>query len=104
MESQVVIELSGGISEAIHHGIRHGREALRFAEAHCGVKRDLERVTPVLGDIFRLTGYRVFPQHYAHRTLEMLLDHWRAVESLAAHLIVDRWISGAEVEAIIDAA
>jgi hypothetical protein len=51
--------------------------------------------------VFRLTGYDVGPQHYADRTLTMLLEHWRAVTALAEALIERRRLEGAEVEEII---
>jgi hypothetical protein len=103
MEAQITIELAGGIAEAIYRcGARRGREALAFAEANCGIERDLERATAVLGDFFRLTGYPVYPMHFAHQTFEMLTTNWRAVEALAAHLIVDRYVEGRDVERIID--
>ena len=100
MERQVCIHLSGGISEAILCGVRGGREALRFAESSMGV--DLTKAEEVLRDIFRLTGYRVGPQHYADRTLAMLEEHWPAIEALAEALIEDRRIEGRLVERIID--
>ena len=99
MEAQVCIHLSGGISEAILCGVRGGREALRFAESSTGV--DLTKAEEVLRDIFRLTGYRVGPQHYADRTLTMLLEHWPAIEALAMELVDDRRIEGRRVERII---
>lgn len=48
-----------------------------------------------------MTGYDVGPQHYADRTLTMLLEHWRAVTALAEALIERRRLEGAEVEEII---
>ena len=48
MEAQVCIHLAGGIAEAIHQGVRGGREALWFAEVHCGVGTDLTKVEAVL--------------------------------------------------------
>ena len=42
MESQVIIHLSGGVSEAILCGVRGGRDALRFAESSMGA--DLTKV------------------------------------------------------------
>lgn len=37
MESQVVIELAGGIAEACHRGERRRRAILAFAESHCAI-------------------------------------------------------------------
>ena len=100
MERQVTIHLAGGIAEAIHHGVRRGREALRFAEAH--MEMDLTKAEPVLRDVFRVTGYDVGPQHYADRTLLILEAHWPAVTALAAALIENGRIEGKDVERIID--
>ena len=49
---------------------------------------DLERAAAVLGDLRRLTGYRLDAQHFAERTLALVLDNWCAVEALASALIV----------------
>lgn len=46
MERQITVHLSGGIAEAIYHGVRHGREALRFAES--SMDADLTKAEPVL--------------------------------------------------------
>ena len=100
MEAQVIIHLAGGISEAIHRGVRH--EVLRFAEAYCEVDADMEQARAVLGDLRRLTGYRFEARDFAGRTLEMLEAHWPAVEALAAALIENRRIEGERVEQIID--
>ena len=99
MERQVCIHLSGGISEAILRGVRGGREALRFAESSMGV--DLTKAEEVLRDIFRLTGYRVGPQHYADRTLDTLTEHWPAVEAMAMALLDQGRIEGERVEQIV---
>jgi hypothetical protein len=99
MEAQVCIHLAGGISEAILCGVRGGREALRFAESSMGA--DLIKAEEVLRDVFRLTGYRVGPQHYADRTLTMMLEHWPAVEALAEALLDHGRIEGWQVEEIV---
>ena len=66
---------------------------------------DLERARAVLvGDLRRLTGYRLDAQHFAERTLALLLDNWCAVEALASALIENRRIEGEMVEEIIDRA
>ncbi len=62
---------------------------------------DLTKAEEVCRDIFRLTGYRVGPQHYADRTLTMMLEHWPAVEALAEALIDERRIEGWQVEEIV---
>ena len=90
MEAQVVIHLAGGISEAIYRGERCRGEVLRFAEANCCVEADMTKAAAVLGDLFRLTGYRFRAQDFAGRTMEMLTTNWRAVEALASALIENR--------------
>ena len=78
----------GGVTEAIHRGVGGGgRDLLRYAEAHCQIDGDLQRAADVLADLRRLTGYDLYPMHYADRTLEMLLDHWPAVTALAEALV-----------------
>jgi hypothetical protein len=102
MERQIVIHLAGGIAEAVACGERRAGEVLRFARLHSAIDVDLERARAVLGDLFRLTGHRYDAEHFAGRTLDMLTTHWRAVEALAAALVVHRRIEGAQVKAIID--
>lgn len=104
MESQVVIELAGGIAEACHRGERRRRAILAFAESHCAIDADLERAAAVLGDLFRLTGVRYDAQPFAERALALLSANWCAVTALASALVEDRRIEGDRVEAIIDAA
>ena len=41
-------------------------------------------------------------QHYADRTLELLLEHWCAVEALAEALVEHGRIEGDQVEQIIE--
>ena len=99
MEAQVIVELAGGIAEAIHRGERRKQEVLAFATRQCSIDVDLQRAADVLGDLRRLTGYRLDAQHFADRTLTMLEAHWPAV---ATALIEDRRIEGERVERIID--
>ena len=94
MEAQVVIHLAGGVAEAIFRGERRAREALAFAVNHCSMDTDLERAAAVLGDLRRLTGYRLDAQHFAERTLALLLTNWCAVEALASALVVSKRIEG----------
>jgi hypothetical protein len=102
MEAQIVIELAGGVAEAIYRGERRPREILRFAKANCCVGIDLEHAKPLLGDLFHLTGVHYGEQPFAERALALLLAHWPAVEALASALIEDRRIEGHWVERIID--
>jgi len=102
MEAQVCIYLAGGVAEAIHRcGPRSGRELWSVAESCCAVDGDLQRVADVFGDLRRLTGYDLYPQHFADRTAEMLLTHWCAVEALAAALVDERRMEGRRVERIV---
>lgn len=103
MDAQTCVHLAGGVAEAIHRGVGGGgRDLLRYAEAHCQIDGDLQRAADVLADLRRLTGYDLYPMHYADRTLEMLLDHWPAVTALAEALVDERRLDGDDVEAIID--
>jgi hypothetical protein len=56
MEWQVVIELSGGIAEALYRGERRPHAVLAFAQARCGMNTDLERARAVIDDLRALTG------------------------------------------------
>jgi hypothetical protein len=102
MERQIVIELAGGVAEAIHRGERRESEVLAFAEAHCCIDADLEQARAVLGDLFRLTGRRHDAQAFVGSTLALLMTHLPAVEALASALIAHRRIEGKRVEQIID--
>ena len=104
MERQVVIELAGGVAEAIYRGERREEEVLRFAIRHCCIGTDLKRARAVLGDLRRLTGVRFDAQPFAERARALLLTHWRAVTALASALVEDRRIEGDRVEAITHAA
>jgi hypothetical protein len=102
MEAQLVIELAGGVAEAVHRGEGRAREVLRFARLHCCIDEHLERAAAVLGDLRRLTGHRYDAQAFAERTLALMLDNWRAVTALAAALVERRRVAGEDVERIID--
>ena len=83
MTAQVIIEISGGISEALHHcGTRpNGSELWAFAEDRCGVGTDLMRAQAVLDDLRRLTGFRYYAHEFAEAAAAML--NWRGVSELA---------------------
>jgi hypothetical protein len=101
MEWQVVVELAGGIAEAIHRGERRKQAVLAFAESNCNTDVDLKRAAAVLADLRRLTGRRYDEQRFAGRALALLLTHWAAVDALAFELIEKRRVEGERVEAII---
>jgi hypothetical protein len=101
MQWQIVIELAGGIAEAIHRGERRRREILAFAETDCIMEIDLQRAAAVLGDLFRLTGRHYDEQPFAERALAVLLTHWKAVEALALALVKDRRIESTRIEQIV---
>ena len=58
MEAQVVVELAGGVAEAVFRGERRRQEVLAFAESNCCIDADLERAAAVLSELRRLTGVR----------------------------------------------
>ena len=101
MERQTVIHLAGGVSEAVFRGERRRGEVLAFATRHCCIDADLEQARAVLGDLFRVTGYRFRAEDFVDRTLAMLSANWCSVTALAEALIERRRIEGAEVEEII---
>ena len=94
MEAQIVIDLAGGVAEAIYRGERRPREVLAFADAHCSIGIDLENARPVLRDLFMLTGVHYGADDFAERTLALLMAHWPAVEALASALIEDWRVEG----------
>jgi hypothetical protein len=102
MESQIVVNLGGGLAEAMFRGETREREALAFAELYCSMDDDLEQASDVLDAMHRLTGYRLHAKHFVERTLVLLQSHWYAVKALAAALVLHGRVEGAEIEAIID--
>lgn len=101
MEWQIVIELAGGIAEAIRRGERRRREVMWFAAINCNIAVDLEQATAVLADLRELTGRRYGTQRFTERPRALLLTHWPAVEARASALIENRHIEGERVEQII---
>src|SRR5258708_13794030 len=69
MEWQIVIELAGGIAEAVHRGERRPHAILAHAASHCSTATDLTRAAAVLADLSRLTAHRHDAQHSADRAL-----------------------------------
>jgi hypothetical protein len=102
MEAQVCIELSGGVAEAIFHGVRGRHDVVDHMETNLSIDADLDRAAPVLRDLFRVTCYRFEPRDFVGPTLEMLEAHWPAVTALANALVDERRIEGRRVERIID--
>jgi hypothetical protein len=74
MEWQVVVELAGGIAEAIHRGERRKQAVLAFAESNCNTDVDLKRAAAVLADLRRLTGRRYDEQRFAERAPALAAD------------------------------
>jgi hypothetical protein len=96
MQAQVIIDVSGGVAEAIHRGT-----AVHIAS--CRMEADPQRALALInGDLFRLIGHRHGLQPFLELARSMLEAHWPAVDALARALIRDRRIEGDEVEAIID--
>ena len=103
MEAQVIIELSGGIAEALHRGEWRKRAILGYSQRHCQCDTDLTKARAVLGDLRRL-DHRYDMQDFAERTLTLMVANWQAVTALASPLVEQRRIDGERVEAIIDGA
>lgn len=53
LERQVVIELAGGVVEAIYRGELRKQKVLAFATRHCRMNTDRERAAAVLRDLNR---------------------------------------------------
>lgn len=103
VEWQLMIYLAGGVAEAIHLGERRQREIFRFLYANCrGIASDLEDAAPVLRDLRAVSGRRNWLQQPAVWTLRLLRWHWPAVETIAAVLIRDGYIDGAEIKRIVE--
>ena len=66
------------------------------------IDTDLTKAAAVLDDLFHLTGHRTDAQPFAEMALEMLLEHWRAVEGVASALIDNGRVEGRWVEWLID--
>ena len=86
MQWQIVIELAGGIAEAIHRGERRSHAILAFAASHCSMDTDLTKAAAVLADLRRLTCHRYDAQPFAGT---------RAAEYLGfRHIDIDQLPSG----------
>ena len=102
MERQVVIELAGGISEAIYRGERRRDKVLAFARAHCCMDVDLE-----MGEVCAWrsqaadAGYPFEPRDFVGRALDMLTEHWPEVEAVAMALLDQGRVEGERVEEIV---
>ena len=101
MEWQIVIDMAGGVAEAIHRGERRQKEVFWFAMLNCGAGGDLEAAERTLEDLRALTGRRDGRQ-YARRALRLLLARWDAVEAIAAALIRDGHIDGEDIEDLVN--
>ena len=101
MEWQIVIDMAGGIAEAIHRGERRQRQVFWFAMLNCGADGDLEDAEAVCADLRALTGRRFGLERLVQRALKLLLANWPAVETIAAALIRDHHIDGAAIERIV---
>ncbi len=54
-----------------------------------------------LGDLRRLTGYPFEPRDFVGRALDMLTEHWPAVEAVAMALLDQGRVEGERVEEIV---
>ena len=101
MEWQIIMNMAGGIAEAIHRGERRQRHVFQFAMLNCGVHLDLADADNVLADLRTLTGHRFRLERYARRALKLTLANWTAVEAIAAVLIRDMHIEGSAIEKLV---
>ena len=76
MEAQVVIELAGGVAEAVFRGEQRKHAILAFAVSNCAIDADLTRAAAVLSELRRLTGVRHDAQPFAERALRLTLANW----------------------------
>ncbi|MGY3131991.1 hypothetical protein ACVWZM_002673 [Bradyrhizobium sp. USDA 4501] len=101
MEWQVVIDLAGGISEAISRGERRKKEVFYFATFNCACGDDLKSAAAVLADLRKLTGRQYGERRFAERARALLLANWAAVDALVSALIDAERIEGDQVEKIV---
>lgn len=101
MEWQIMMNMAGGVAEAIHRGERRQRHVMWFALFDCGTESDLENAEKVLADLRELTGSRYDLQRFVVQTLKLLLEHWPAVDALALRLIEARRVEGDELLRIV---
>ena len=101
MQWQIVIDMAGGAAEAIHRGERNKRGLMWFALLNCGTDGDLEDADKVLADLNALTGKRYGLNRFVIRAVELLRANWGAVEAIAAVMIRDGHIDGAEITAVV---
>jgi hypothetical protein len=101
MEWQIVIDLAGGIAEAISRGERRKKEIFWFAAFNCACGDDLKSAAAVLADLRKLTGHRYGERRFAERARDLLLANWSAVDALASALVDVERIDGDQVEKIV---
>lgn len=100
MQWQIIIYMAGGVAEAIHRGEWLQQYIFWFA-MQCGAGGDREAAEAIIADLRKLTGRRHGLERFAIRARKLLLANWPAVEAIAAVLIRDRRIDGAEIEALL---
>jgi hypothetical protein len=102
MEWEIVINIAGGISEAIHCGESSQKAALWRAMISGSAFLDFVEIDRVLADLHELTGRRIerpaVYRRYAARAMKLLKANWNAVEAIVAVLIRDGRIDGAAIE------
>jgi hypothetical protein len=101
MEWQIVIDLAGGIAEAISRGERRKKEVFWFAVFNCACGDDLKNAAAILADLRKLTGHRYGERRFAERARDLLLANWPAVDALASALVGAERIEGDQVEKIV---
>lgn len=101
MECQIVVDLAGGMAEAIYRGSKQPGEAFWFAVFSCGMDSDLRNAETVFADLCKVTRRYRGVDSFSVRTMKLLLKRWRSVEALANALLVDEHIWGYDAEKII---
>jgi hypothetical protein len=104
MEWQIVVYSAGSVAEAIRCGESHPSGVYRFTRADIGVTSDFVSADAVLQDLNALTRRGATLRRYIVRTFRLLRANWPAVEAIAAVLVHNHRIEGAEIERIFDGA
>jgi hypothetical protein len=102
MEWQIMIDLAGGIAEAISRGERRKKKVFWFAVFNCGCRDDLKTAAAVVADLRKLTGRQHGERRFGERVFALLLAYWAAVDALASALVDAERIEGDQIEKIVE--
>jgi threonine/homoserine efflux transporter RhtA len=87
MQWDIVINLAGPMAEAAILDDRTKSNMLWTALLYCGAKADLERAETVLAHYRAATKRQYGLTRFGHRTRELVLSAWPAIEALAHALL-----------------